>query len=146
MSTSIMTRTANLLRYLLENLFLPGRTRPIFLWNVFISLRPSWCCATWWSKLSISLCSRLHYYFISNSHVFLQSDITSSRWHPSWELDVSTFQWQVNYWRADWKHQRHVSSLLHRSPPQTLRSPIFFFAKGIFSPFSHNADPDPRLN
>ena len=70
---------------------------------------------SWRAKLSRSLC--LHSYFISNSNIFYKGDIISSLWHPWWwELDVLTCQWQVNCWRADRRHQRHVSRLLHPFP------------------------------
>ena len=97
-----------------------------------------------------SLC--LHSYFISNSNIYLcKSDIISSRWHPWWELDALTFQWQVNCWRADRRHQRHVSRLHHPVIPLlrlllcSLRRPNFFFAHADFFPFSPNEEPGPRL-
>ena len=103
-----MTRTANL-RDLLENLFCcspPRSQRCIFLWNVLISLRRSWCYTG-----CRSLC--LHSY----SNIFFQSDISiSSRWPPWWELDMLTFHWQVNFWRVDRRHQRHVSRLRYPFP------------------------------
>ena len=91
-------------------LFFTGRIRCIFLWNVlYISLCRSWCYSSWQLKLSRS--PYLHKYF------FYKSDIISSCWHPWWELDVLTFQWHVNSWRADRRHQRHaVSRLCHPFP------------------------------
>ena len=41
-----------------------------FLWNIFISLRRSWCFSSWRSKSSRSL--YLHSYFMLNSNIFLQ--------------------------------------------------------------------------
>ena len=82
---------------------------------------------------------------------FYKSDTISSLWHPWWELDVLTFQWQVNYWRVDQRHQRHVSRLCHPSlSPDYLSArfaPQFFFFSPmlIFAPFSHNVEPGPRL-
>ena len=116
-----MTRTANL-RNLLENL-----------------LRCSLCSSpvtrsAFSSETSLFLFAEA--YLISNSNIFYKTDIISSRWHPWWEHDVLTCQWQVNYWRTDWWHQRHVSRLRHppfalpRLPLGLLRSPIFF----AFSP------------
>ena len=72
---------------------------------------------------------------------FYKSDIISSLWHPWRELDVLTFQWQVNYWRVDQWHQRHVSRLRHPSlSPDYLSArfaPQFFFFSPmlIFAPF-----------
>ena len=74
----------------------------------------------------------------------------SSRWHPLW-LDVLTFQWQVNCWRANLRHQRHVSRLRHSFPsPDWLsarfaRRFFFFTLAYFFPPFSHSAEPGPRL-
>ena len=57
-------------------------------------------------------------------------------WHPWWELDVLIFQWQVNCWRADRRHQRHVSRLHHPfSSPDYL---LARFARRFF--FFTNAD------
>ena len=78
---------------------------------------------------------------------FYKSDIISSLWHPWWELDALTFQWQVNYWRVDQRHQRHVSRLRNPSlSPDYLSArfaPQFFFFSPmlIFAPFK----PGPRL-
>ena len=118
-------------------LFFPGRTWHIFLWNIFISLRRSFFYSSWQSKSRRSLC--LHYYFISNSNIFFyKSGIISSLWHPYWELDVLTFQWQVNYWRVDQRHQRHVSRPHHPSlSPDYLSAcfaPRFFFCQHWFFP------------
>ena len=148
MSMGIMTRTPNLRDILDNRQFFPGRRQCIFLWNVLISLRRSWCYSIWRSELSRSLC--LHNYFISNWNIFLQSDIISSRWHPWWKLDVLTFQWQVNCWRADRRHQRHVSRLRYPFPSPDYLSArfahlFFFLPTPIFCPFSDNAEPGPRL-
>ena len=105
MSTSIIMRTAN---------FFTGRTQRIFLWNVFISVRRSWCYSSWWSKLSRSLC--LNSYFISNSNIFLQKR------HNKFTL--TSIDSQVYYWRADRRHQRHVSGLRH-----TFQSPYYLSAR-----------------
>ena len=85
-------------------------------------------------------------------YYFYKSNIISSRWHPWWELDVFTFQWQVNCWIADRRHQRHISRLRHPSPPPPPRLPpgslcrqFFFRLRRFFSPFSPNAEPGPRL-
>ena len=106
MWTRIMMRTV---RDLLENLFGRSSTAErgaFFLLNVFISLCCSWWYSSWRLKLSRSLC--LHSYgFISNSNIFYKSDIIS------WRAEVLKFQWQVNCWRADRRHQRHVSRLRH---------------------------------
>ena len=73
---------------------------------------------------------------------FYKSDIISSLWHPWWELDVLTFQWQVNYWRVDQRHQRHVSRLRNPSlSPDYLSARFapqfffFFFANADFCSF-----------
>ena len=70
---------------------------------------------------------------------FYKSDVISSLWHPWWELEVLTFQWQVNYWRVDQRHQRHVSRLRHPSlSPDYLSThfaPQFFFANADFCSF-----------
>ena len=54
-----------------------------------------------------------------------------------------TFQWQVNWWRADRRHQRHVSRLRRPFPSPDYLSARF--ARRFFSLFSSNAEPDPRL-
>ena len=71
---------------------------------------------------------------------FYKSDIISLLWHPWWELDVLTFQWQVNYWRVDQRHQRHVSRLRHPFLFPDYLSPcftpqFFFFANADFCSF-----------
>ena len=74
-----------------------------------------------------------------------------SRWHPWWELNMLTFQWQLICWRADQRalkacHQALPPSPLLRLPLGSLRLSIFFFrARQSFSPFSPNAEPGPRL-
>ena len=113
-----MTRTANL-RNLLENL-----------------LRCSLCSSpvtrsAFSSETSLFLFAEA--YLISNSNIFYKTDIISSRWHPWWEHDVLTCQWQVNYWRTDWGHQRHVSRLATLSPPQI--TPWFASLANFFCPF-----------
>ena len=124
----IMTRTANL-RNLLENL-----------------LRCSLCSSpvtrsAFSSETSLFLFAEA--YLISNSNIFYKTDIISSRWHPWWEHDVLTCQWQVNYWRTDWWHQRHVSRLRHPFPSTDY--PLVCFARQFFLPFPPNAEPGPRL-
>ena len=54
-----------------------------------------------------------------------------------------TFQWQVNWWRADRRHQRHVFRLRRPFPSPDYLSARF--ARRFFSFFSSNAEPDPRL-
>ena len=93
--------------------------------RVFISLCQSWCYSSCWSELSRSVC--LHSYFILNR-------IISSHWHWWWELDVLTFQWQVNCWRVDQRHQRHVSRILHPFPSLRLPLAAHFAHRLSFSP------------
>ena len=85
-----MTRSANL-RNLLENLL-----------QCSLSSSPV-TRSTFPSETSLFLFAKA--YFISNSNIFYKTDIVSSRWHPWWEHGVLTCQWQVNYWRADRRHQ-----------------------------------------
>ena len=65
--------------------------------------------------------------------------------------DVLTFQWQVNCWRTDRQHQRHVSRLRYPLPSSDYLSArfarqlfFFFHPRRLFSPFSRNAEPGPR--
>ena len=111
----------------------------------------------WVSLVAILLHLEFKYYY------FYKSDIITSRWHPWWELDMLAFQWQVNCWRADWRHQTDVSaerrsslvfrlrrffhSLPHITSLLTSLDIFFFFfhPSRFFSPFSPNAEPGPRL-
>ena len=49
--------------------------------------------------------------------------------------DVLTFQWQVNCWRTDRQHQRHVSRLRYPLPSSDYLSARF--ARQLFSFFTH---------
>ena len=59
---------------------------------------------------------------------------------------MSNGEWQVNSWRADLRHQRHVSRLRHYFPsPDYLPARWIFFRPGrFFFSFFPNAEPDPR--
>ena len=105
--------------------FFTGRAQRIFLWNVFISVRRSWCYSSWWSKLSRSLC--LNSYFISNSNIFF------TKRHN--KLTLTSIDSQVYYWRADRRHQRHVSRLRH-----IFQSPYYLSAR-FARPFFFSPTP-----
>ena len=73
---------------------------------------------------------RLHLEF---KYFFYKSDTIS------WRAELLTFQWQVNCWMADRRHQRHVSRPCHPFPsPDYLTDRVarqFFFRPSSFFSF-----------
>ena len=131
MSTSIIMGTANLMD-ILENPFdcssLVARGTFSSETSLFLFAKAAFTPAGNRSQVDLFACA------ITSFRIqifFYKSDIISSLWHPWWELDVLTFQWQVNYWRVDQRHQRHVSRLRNPSlSPDYLSArfaPQFFF-------------------
>ena len=150
MSTSIIMETANL-RDFLENLFdcssLVSHCTFSSKTSLFLFTEAAVTPVGNQSQVDLFACTSTSFWI---QIFFYKSDTISSLWHPWWELDVLTFQWQVNYWRVDQRHQRHVSRLGHPSlSPDYLSArfaPQFFFSPMlIFAPFSHNVEPGPRL-
>ena len=132
MSTSIIMGTANLMDIRLENPFdcssLVARGTFSSETSLFLFAKAAFTPAGNRSQVDLFACA------ITSFRIqifFYKSDIISSLWHPWWELDVLTFQWQVNYWRVDQRHQRHVSRLRNPSlSPDYLSArftPQFFF-------------------
>ena len=111
-------------RGILENLFGWSSTAErgaFFLLNVFISLCCSWWYSSWRSfRIQISF---FFFFFLQKRHNKL----------TCWRVDI-IFQWQVNCWRADRRHQRHISRLRHPFPSPDYLSARF--ATPSFFPFS----------
>ena len=111
-------------RGILENLFGWSSTAErgaFFLLNVFISLCCSWWYSSWRSfRIQISF---FFFFFLQKRHNKL----------TCWRVDIM-FQWQVNCWRADRRHQRHISRLRHPFPSPDYLSARF--ATPSFFPFS----------
>ena len=150
MSTSIIMETANL-RDFLENLFdcssLVSHCTFSSKTSLFLFTEAAVTPVGNQSQVDLFACTSTSFWI---QIFFYKSDTISSLWHPWWELDVLTFQWQINCWRVDQRHQRHVSRLGHPSlSPDYLSAhfaPQFFFSPMlIFAPFSHNVEPGPRL-
>ena len=131
MSTSIIMETANL-RDFLENLFdcssLVSHCTFSSKTSLFLFTEAAVTPVGNQSQVDLFACTSTSFWI---QMFFYKSDTISSLWHPWWELDVLTFQWQVNYWRVDQQHQRHVSRLGHPSlSPDYLSArfpPQFFF-------------------
>ena len=143
MSTSIMTRTANLrdLGWRIYSTVLPRSHAAHFPLK-----RPYFCSpklvyySSWRLKLSRSLC--LHYYFISNSNISLQ------KWHNKLTLtSVNLTCWHFNDKLIGKGRIGGIKGMFTGSAalfaPQTT-SRLASLAD-FFSLFSSNAEPGPRL-
>ena len=140
MSTSIIMETANL-RDFLENLFdcssLVSHCTFSSKTSLFLFTEAAVTPVGNQSQVDLFACTSTSFWI---QIFFYKSDTISSLWHPWWELDVLTFQWQINYWRVDQRHQRHVSRLGHPSlSPDYLSArfapQFFFFANADFCSF-----------
>ena len=105
--------------------------RCTFLWNIFISLRRSWCFSSWRSKSSRSL--YLHSYFMLNSNIFLQKQhnkLTLTSVMRIWCVDTIIAGGRIGGIKGMSPGSATLS--LPRLPLGSLCSPIFS-AHAVFS-------------